>query len=169
MVADTLEKLFEHNNWANLQIIQACSSLTDQQRDAPPGSATKGSLRQTLTHLVEAQRNYLRLLTLPLEERLERLPSPPFAELMESVSRSGEALLDLARPGAGKLPGEKIKTRDGGLVEPWVILIQVINHATEHREQIKSMLTALGITPPDIDGWSYGDSTGAYLPAEKKT
>jgi uncharacterized damage-inducible protein DinB len=49
-------------------------------------------------------------------------------------------------------------------VEPWVILVQVINHATEHREQIKSMLTALGITPPDIDGWDFGDVMKALVP-----
>jgi uncharacterized damage-inducible protein DinB len=29
-------------------------------------------------------------------------------------------------------------------------MVQSINHATEHREQIKSMLSALGVTPPDI-------------------
>jgi uncharacterized damage-inducible protein DinB len=43
-------------------------------------------------------------------------------------------------------------------------MLQVINHATEHREQIKSMLTALGITPPSIDGWDYGEVSGALVP-----
>ncbi len=41
---------------------------------------------------------------------------------------------------------------------------QIINHATEHREQIKSMLTALGVTPPEIDGWDYGMFTKNMLP-----
>ena len=31
MTDNFLFKLFEHNNWANLQIIQACSSLSDEQ------------------------------------------------------------------------------------------------------------------------------------------
>jgi hypothetical protein len=26
------------------------------------------------------------------------------------------------------------------------------------------MLTALGITPPDIDGWMYGEAVGALVP-----
>jgi uncharacterized damage-inducible protein DinB len=53
-------------------------------------------------------------------------------------------------------------------VEPWVVLTQVINHATEHREQIKSMLTALGIEPPEIDGWDHGLSTGALRKPEEE-
>lgn len=38
MTINILEKLFEHNNWANLQIIQACASLSDAQLDAEPQS-----------------------------------------------------------------------------------------------------------------------------------
>jgi uncharacterized damage-inducible protein DinB len=33
----------------------------------------------------------------------------------------------------------------------------VINHATEHRAQIMAILTQLGITPPELDSWSYFD------------
>jgi uncharacterized damage-inducible protein DinB len=43
-------------------------------------------------------------------------------------------------------------------------MVQVINHATEHREQITSMLSALGVTPPNLDGWSYGEVAKALLP-----
>jgi uncharacterized damage-inducible protein DinB len=49
-------------------------------------------------------------------------------------------------------------------VEPWVVLVQIINHATEHREQISSMLSALGVTPPILDGWAYGEATNALIP-----
>ncbi len=162
MIENFLEKLFEHNNWANLQIIQACSALSDEQLDAEPQSATKGSIRQTLTHLVSSQRGYLALLTLPVEAR----PSGPvaFAELQESASASGEGLLALAHGGPGKSPQARLQTRDGYLAEPWVVMVQAINHATEHREQIKSMLSALGVTPPEIDGWSYGEATSALTP-----
>jgi uncharacterized damage-inducible protein DinB len=44
-----------------------------------------------------------------------------------------------------------------------VLMVQVINHGHEHREQIKSMLNALGITPPEMDGWMYGDTLGALV------
>jgi uncharacterized damage-inducible protein DinB len=48
-------------------------------------------------------------------------------------------------------------------------MVQVLNHATEHREQICSMLSALGITPPDLDGWAYGEFNRALLPISQKS
>ena len=165
MTENILAKLFEHNNWANQKIIEACSILTDEQLDAPPQSATEGSIRSTLLHLVSSQHGYLRLLTLPVEERRDRV-TVEFGEIQESLKRSGEALLELARD-TSKLPKSRLQTRDDYYVEPWVIMVQIINHATEHREQIKSMLTALGVTPPSIDGWDYGEVTKALVPISK--
>lgn len=155
-------KLFEHNNWANLRIIEVCSQLSDEQLDAEPQSATQGSIRSTLLHLAGAQWGYLRILTMPLEKRQERA-TVQFADLLKSLKDSGEKLLELARD-ESKLPTARIQTRDGYLVEPWVIMVQIINHATEHREQIKSMLSALGITAPSIDGWDYGEAANALVP-----
>lgn len=162
MTEDFLVKMFEHNHWANLQIIQACVALSDAQLDAEPQSATEGSIRQTLLHLVRAQRGYLALLTLPLEAR----PTAPldFTEVEPSARLSGEGLVALARECARQPLTTRLQTRDGYWVEPWVVMVQVINHATEHREQIKSMLSALGVTPPDIDGWAYGEFTQALVP-----
>ena len=164
MTETVLAKVFAHNNWANSQIIQACSALSDEQLDAEPQSATHGSIRRTLVHLVTAQQGYLRLLTLPLEDRLDPVAPPPFAELQRLASTSGEALLALARDEASILTNGRIQTQDGFFVEPWVVMVVVINHATEHREQISSMLSALGVTPPNLDGWSYGEVTKALLP-----
>ena len=162
MAEGFLEKLFEHNNWANRQIIQACSAMSDELLDAEPLSATKGSIRITLLHLVAAQQGYLSLLTLPVEERFD-VP-PAFAELREAASISGEALLALARDEPSEPRKAPLRTMDGYFVEPWVVMVQIINHATEHREQICSMLTALGVTPPGIDGWAYGEFTDALVP-----
>ena len=161
MTENSLVKIFEHNNWANQKIIEACYALTAEQLDTEPHSATKGNIRETLSHLVTSQRGYLALLTLPVEER----PTAPleFAELQESARISGEGLLALAK-GEQKPFDSRLRTRDGFYTEPWVVMLQVINHATEHREQIKSMLSALGVTPPDIDGWDYAIVTNALVP-----
>lgn len=162
MEENFLEKIFEHNNWANLQIIQVCLALSDEQLDAEPQSAMKGSIRLTLQHLVAAQHSYLRTLTLPLELRREAF-TVEFNELQESLQKSGDGLLALAR-GEQKPLTPQLQTRDGHLADPWVLMVQIINHATEHREQIKSMLSSLGVTPPDIDGWDYGIATNALIP-----
>jgi hypothetical protein len=37
----------------------------------------------------------------------------------------------------------------------WVILGQVIDHGREHRSHAATVLTQLGIEPPDIDMWAY--------------
>ena len=159
-----LAQLFEHNNWANQKIIEACYRLSDEQLDAEPHSATRGTIRRILLHLIHSQAGYLSLLTLPVEQRND--PAPIFAELLESARRSGEGLLALAR-GEQKPFGSQLITKDGFYTEPSVVMLQVINHATEHREQIKSMLSALGVIPPEIDGWDYGIFTNTLIPVAK--
>lgn len=163
MDVNYLEKLYEHNNWANLQIIEACLALTDEQLDAQPHSATIGSIRDALEHFITSQQGYLRLLTMPLEQRLNPVPDPPLGEMVEAARRSGEGFVALMRD-LSNIPATPVETRDGYYVETWVLIVQAINHATEHREQIKSMLTALGVTPPNIDGWDYGEVTQALVP-----
>lgn len=154
---DYFAKMLEHNNWANQQIIQVCTTLSDEQLDAAPLSATKGTIRDTLMHLVASQRGYLALLTLPVDERPRDRPA--FEALADSARQSGQGLLAVAQDEARLFQATRLQTRDGWQVEPWVVLVQVINHAHEHREQINSMLSALGVTPPDLDGWSYGLET----------
>ncbi len=165
MTENFLVKLFEHNNWANNQIFEACYALSDKQLDTEPQSATQGTIRSTLLHLVSSQRGYLALLTRPVEER--RQGAPKITDLKESLRMSGEGLLALIRDEPGKIPQARLQTTDGYYVEPWVVMLQVINHATEHREQIKSMLSALGVTPPNIDGWDYGEVTKTLIPISK--
>jgi uncharacterized damage-inducible protein DinB len=159
-----LEKIFEHNNWANLLTLQACAALSDEQLDAEPRSVTKGSIRATLRHLVESQESYLTTLT-GAKPPFDWPPVATFAQLRESLSASGAGLLALVRGALAEPLKAQLRTHDGYFVDPWVVVVQVINHATEHREQINSMLSALGVTPPDMDGWSYGEDVHAIVPA----
>jgi uncharacterized damage-inducible protein DinB len=161
MNQNPLVRMFEHNNWANQRMIETCSTLTDDQLDAQPQSATKGTIRETLIHLVRAQRNYLATLTLPLNQR--PATEVAFAEMETVALSSGAGLLALVQAESGYAFDTPVQTRNGHMVQPWVILVQVINHATDHREQINSMLTALGNSPLDLDGWSYGEVTGALV------
>jgi len=164
MTENILGKLFEHNNWANLQIIQACSLLSDKQLNAEPQSATKGSIRLTLWHLINAQHGYLSQLT-GVEPRFKLQASPTFAELQQASSASGEGFLALARDESSQSLKSEIQ-KDGYAIEPWVVMVQAINHATEHREQIKSMFSSIEASPPRVDGWGYGMSTDAVTQIE---
>jgi uncharacterized damage-inducible protein DinB len=156
-----LSRLFEHNHWANLQLIQACSTLSDEQLDAEPQTATKSSIRGTLQHLIDSQEDYASQL-LGIEARFNWQSPPSFNALLQAAKSTGEELIALARDESQpslQVPFQK----EGYSVEPWLVMVQAINHATEHREQIKSMLSRLGITPPRIDGWAYGRVTSALI------
>jgi uncharacterized damage-inducible protein DinB len=155
-------KLFEHNNWANREIIKACAALSAEQLDATPQPTSTWSIRHTLTHFVESQQAYVSLLTLQPEER--QFVALSSAELEESARKSGEALLALARDKVGESLKTQIVTLDGYKVEPWVVMVQAINHATEHRRQVVIMLLAVGVTPPALDGWTFGESAKAIVP-----
>ena len=55
--------------------------------------------------------------------------------------------------------------------EDWVFhapvafrLAQVIHHGTDHRSQVCTILSTLGIEPPEIDVWAYGEATGGRAP-----
>ena len=122
MTYDFLEKLFEHNNWANQKIIQACYALSDEQLDMEPQSVTKGTIRRTLLHLVHSQLGYLSLLTMPVDQRPD--VAPTFAELGESSRASGEGLLALTR-GEQNPSDSRLTTKDGFHTEPWVVMLQV--------------------------------------------
>ena len=162
MTENMLARLFEHNNWANLQLIKACSALSSEQLDEKPHLASTWNIRLTLLHLVESQQGYLSLLTLPPEARQDARPS--FVELQESARTSGEGLLALARDEDVARLKTRLRTTDGYFVEPWVVMVQAINHATEHRRQISGLLRALGVTPPKLDGWSFGEVANALVP-----
>ncbi|MEX2029671.1 MAG: DinB family protein [Anaerolineales bacterium] len=163
MAERILGRLLEHNTWANLQIIQACSALTDAQLDAEPVSATKGSIRATLWHLMNAEQDYLSQLT-GVEPRFHWEAPPAFAEMREAASIMGEGLTALARDESGGALQTQVHSKDGYTIDPWVLMLQIINHATEHREQVKSMLTALGVKPPRVDGWAFGRVSKALIP-----
>lgn len=158
-MAGVVEELFRHNNWANTRILEVCESLDENQLDATaPG--TYGKLREILQHIVGAQERYAARLEGRIPSAsLEDQPSLGFEELKRRAQKSGDALLALA----GSVGEAKIETAFRGknyLIDPKVILVQMINHSTEHREQVKAILSHLDLEAPNLDGWTYGFMTG---------
>ena len=41
-------------------------------------------------------------------------------------------------------------------------MVQVLNHSTEHRTQISTIITQLGIEPPAMSGWKYMRELGEF-------
>jgi len=41
-----------------------------------------------------------------------------------------------------------------------LFLLQAVNHGTEHRSQLATILTQLEVEPPEMDGWAYFFASG---------
>lgn len=160
-MATTLAELYKHNLWANLLSLEACANLTGEQL-ATTVLGTYGNIRDTLVHLAGAEERYVTALkNQPRPPAREHEPFPGFEELRALLTKSGEDLIEIANT-AQPTDILRGKNRNG---EPFempgnVLLIQAINHATEHRAHINLILTHLGLTSPNLDGWAYADAHG---------
>lgn len=152
---DTLTTLFKHHLWANLLLLEHCTDLSPEQLAASiPGSF--GSIYETWEHMVKAERSYFSRIS--TGERYNEPPDQPpmtLADMAASLRQTGESLLEWVH----KVSVDDMVTVDWDgtprEVPKTIIVTQVINHATEHREQIKAIMTELGIEPPSISGWGY--------------
>lgn len=153
---DLMTDFIRQNEWANLALIEACHGLTDEQLDATV-DGTYGSIRRTWRHIVGAEGGYATQLG---NEPVARLrnddPWPGWDRLAEFASHAADALEGAIEPSDRAIHFED----DDEDVDAAVILIQAFQHGTDHRSQICTILTTLGIEPPDIDSWSWGLATG---------
>ena len=160
---EPLVELFRHHLWANLRLLDSCENLSDAQLDATV-HGTFGSIRATLSHLAGAEESYIARLTGErFADALSEQATASIAELRAHLRRSAEGLIAVAeRVGTNG----HIRVAWGGKawqVPAGMILAQAINHATEHRTQITTIITQQGLEPPDLDGWGY---VIANLPTE---
>ena len=160
MTASVLEDAFAHHVWATVEVIDACLELSpDQLGTSVPG--TYGSILDTVRHLVGADVAYLFVLTGGRISQIdeEAMELPALRAAMASCGPAWSALLEEERS-----PDEMVvRRRDDGSESraPFSIrLAQALHHGTDHRSQISTALTALGIEPPEIDLWAYASLTG---------
>lgn len=156
--ADTLTTLFRHNTWANISLLEFCRSLTEEQLKTTL-NGTYGSIYDTFIHIVLAENGYLARVSHTQRYR-HPADAPPLTlpEMAIMAQETGEGLVQWA---ARVRPDDAVAMDwDGTLrdVPKTVILTQVINHATEHRAQIMTILTQLGIEPPELSAWTYFDA-----------
>jgi uncharacterized damage-inducible protein DinB len=155
MTRSLLADAFGHNVWATIKLLDACAGLTeDQLETAVPG--TYGSIIGTLRHTVGADVSYLTVFTDagPAEIDDETADVPTMRAAMEAMGPAWAALLETDLDPDAPVT----RHRDDGSTSTaplGVRLAQVIHHGTDHRSQICTALTSLGIEPPEIDVWSY--------------
>jgi len=166
MTTSLLKDAFGHHAWATLRLIDACDVLTPEQLETVvPG--TYGSIIETMRHLVGADASYLNVTTGGREPRIddEQEQRMDLAEMRAVMERHGAAWAELVREDLDP-DTVFIRHRDDGSethAPLGIRLAQVVHHGTDHRSQICTALTTLGIEPPLIDVWDFGEQDGRVL------
>jgi uncharacterized damage-inducible protein DinB len=162
---DLMVDFFKHNTMMNRHLVEACRQLTSEQLGATT-TGTYGSIGATLVHIANAQVGYAaRLLDSERPERLQEDPFPGFEPLAERFAL-GDAQLEDAAGQAGQDREVRVTGDDPPgtwLMPVSLFLLQAINHGTEHRSQVATTLTQLGVEPPEMDGWTYFFASGRMV------
>jgi uncharacterized damage-inducible protein DinB len=163
---DLPAEFFRHNSMMNQRLVEACRGLSPEQLGATV-VGTYGTLGATLAHIANAQEGYAaRFLGTERPERLLEDPFPGFDALEERFTH-GNAQLEEAAAQAGR--DHEVQVTGDDPPGTWrmhatLLLLQAINHGTEHRSQIATILTQLGIEPPEMDGWTYFENSDQMIP-----
>lgn len=159
MPSPLLADAFGHHIWATIRVLDACSALDDAQlATIVPG--TYGSIIDTLRHLVGGDVFYLDVLcdrAEPFDEEASDIPT--LRALMEAHDPIWQQLI------AGDMDpiADVIEFEDNGYethAPLGIRLAQAVHHGTDHRSQVCTALTSLGIEPPAIDVWDFGAQDG---------
>ncbi|HEV8456250.1 MAG TPA: DinB family protein [Gemmatimonadales bacterium] len=163
---DLLVEFFRHNAMMNRRLVEACRQLRPEQLGAT-AIGTYGNIGATLVHIANAQEGYAaRLLDTQRPERLPEDPFPGFEALAERFAH-GDAQLEEAPTQAGQDREVRVTGDDPPgtwLMPVSLFLLQAVNHGTEHRSQVATILTQLGVEPPEMDGWTYFFDSGHMDP-----
>jgi uncharacterized damage-inducible protein DinB len=163
MSRSLLADAFAHHVWATLRLLDACLPLSPEQlATAVPG--TYGSIHETMRHLIGGDSSYLFVLTggriAEIDEDRMDLP-----ELRAAIDGNGAAWASLL---ALDLDPDSVvvRHRDDGIeshAPMGIRLAQALHHGTDHRSQICTALTTLGVEPPAIDVWDFAAQDGRLV------
>ena len=162
-----LTRFFEHNTWANLALLDFCERLSDEQLDAK-AIGGYGSIRETLVHIIGAEVSYVVRVNGRLPPRpFARNQLPGFDVLKEAARWTGDELLQLALSARADTMVVEREGRLGAEYTLASLIVQAITHSVEHRTQIATIITQLGMEPPDMSGWKYMDDTKEFREFEE--
>ncbi len=163
MSRSPLADAFDHHVWATLRLVDACLALSPEQLEGT-AAGTYGSILDTMRHIVGSDSWYLYRIG---GERTPLIDEDQMglAELRAIMERNGREWSRIVREDFD--PDAMIVTRrdDGSETHAplGIRIAQVLHHGTDHRSQICTVLTTLGVEPPGIDVWDYGEQAGRTM------
>jgi uncharacterized damage-inducible protein DinB len=160
MARPLLADAFAHHVWATLRLIDACLPLSPEQLETTV-EGTYGSILATMRHLIGGDASYLWVLTDGHVSEVEedRMDLVELRAVMESNGAAWASLIALDLDP----DSDVVRHRDDGIdssAPMGVRLAQALHHGTDHRSQICTALTTIGIEPPEIDVWAFAFEEG---------
>lgn len=159
-------KLAQMNRLANARLHRACETLSQEDYTASL-PAFFGSIRATLNHILMVDRFYINALEcLPLNRAaLDNALACPDLALLARLQKAEDDRLIAHVAGLSPVTlaadvrvdrGDRVQTdrRDD-------LLSHLFQHQTHHRGQVHGLLSAVGITPPQLDEFIVGDDARA--------
>lgn len=149
MLHPHLQTLARYNRWANRRLYAAAAELPEADYLADRG-AFFGSVHRTLTHLLVADRIWLKRITGEgsAEQRLDAVPYPDLQSLRAARIQEDERIIELVDGlDEARLAGTFTYRNMAGtpFEQPLgPVLLHVFNHHTHHRGQVHALLTGLG-------------------------
>ena len=156
-----------YNAWANDKIYEMCGqlSLEAYHKDR---QAFFGSIHNTLNHILLVDRLWVARLEghdVKGITSLDQILYKEFKELSLAREVQDQKFIDLVDGMPSKEFSIKLKYQrmDGKEYEnvKGDMLITLYNHQTHHRGQVHTMLTQIGLNPPDMDVTDYLESENA--------
>lgn len=161
-----LADAFRHHVWATVRLVDACAALDDAQlATSVPG--TYGSIIDTLRHIVDGDVFYVNVLRGGEPEPFDKDGSdiPTLRAVMEAHDPVWQRLV------AGDLDPAivVVEYEDSGYethAPLGIRLAQALYHGTDHRSQVCTALTSLGVEPPAIEVWDLARQDGRMFTIE---
>jgi uncharacterized damage-inducible protein DinB len=168
MPRSLLSDAYAHHVWATIRQIDACAELTEAQlATTVPG--TYGSILETLRHIVDGDVFYLNILRGGEPEPFDKDRSD-IATLRAVMVAHEPIWQELLAGFEGADPSTDIVEHEGNGYETHaplgIRLGQVLYHGTDHRSQVNTALSSLGLEPPAIEGWDIAREDGRMFTRE---
>jgi uncharacterized damage-inducible protein DinB len=157
MSSSLVDVAFAHTAWATLHVIDACVDLSvEQLRTNVLG--TRGPIIETLRHIVTSDAQDLFILTgdPTFDLDFDDLSLPELRVATERIGAGWSSFLSSPIDPDAMVP--EVDSTDGyERTAPVAFrLAGTLEHGADHRSQIRTALTSLGIEPPAVDVMSYG-------------
>lgn len=165
MTLEHIRTLFDYTYWARDRLYAAVEQVPQDAYAAPRATLDYGSIHKTLLHMYGAELNWFRRLKgTPGLVEVDQIDSLTSLRAAGAQTEKGlRAYLDelteqqLAH-GAVTYTNSQGKTYTRQI---WMVLAQLVNHATQHRSEIALIISALGYSPGDFDLPIYFDDRAA--------